>query len=98
MARQALGLTSTGAVSVLPRPIPGPRFALSHIFRLQNRWVFCIAAGGHAEDRLQLAHPRSGAAGGALPQHVNGGAADERLPVNPDGGRGGYGTTWKGKK
>lgn len=30
----------TGAVSGLPQPIPGPRFSLSHIFRLQNQWVF----------------------------------------------------------
>ena len=34
-----LGLSGTGAVSGLPQPIPGPRFALSHIFRLQNQWV-----------------------------------------------------------
>lgn len=36
-AGPALG---TGAVSGLPQPIPGPRFPLSHIFRLQNQWVF----------------------------------------------------------
>lgn len=35
-----LGLSGTGAVSGLPQPIPAPRFALSHIFRLQNQWVF----------------------------------------------------------
>lgn len=35
-----LGLSGTGAVSGLLQPIPGPRFPLSHIFRLQNQWVF----------------------------------------------------------
>lgn len=34
----------TGAVSGLPQPIPGPRFSLSHIFRLQNQWVFAEVA------------------------------------------------------
>lgn len=38
------------------QPIRGRQCGLSHIFRLQNQWVFYITTGGQAEDTPKLAH------------------------------------------